>query len=244
MHLLGGLLELDGVDPLVVARVTDVVEVVVDTRAAGAFSLVGQREAANVAPVVVGPEEGNVLGDMEALFLVGLDFLVETPGLRDGGYVNLECVFDDGSLIGDKLFEHLQKGAEAKATLDLGIASSSHRHGEQAILGIGLGTKSTDTEVIIDRLVVEVVSPRALVVSPELVLTTHERLGVGRAEDNFVGIGERLVLGIISVVDGSPESGPEVVGAETEKQLADETPEFVCVTSRAVPGIGEVGAVI
>ena len=63
-HLLPGLLELDGIDPLVVARVAHVVKVVINTSPSRARGLVQQWQSANIAPVV------NV-GDMKALEKIG-----------------------------------------------------------------------------------------------------------------------------------------------------------------------------
>ena len=55
------------VDPLVRPRAAHVVEVVVDARAAGALALLGRRQAPDVAPVVVAPEQRHVVGHAHAL---------------------------------------------------------------------------------------------------------------------------------------------------------------------------------
>lgn len=244
LQLLGRLLELDGVDPLVVARVADVVEVVVDARAALALRLVGERQPAHVAPVVVGPQQRDALGDVEALLLVLLDFLVQAPGLRHGMDVNLEHLLDDGLLVVHQLLEHEEQGIEAQAALDLGVAGAAHGHGPQAVTRVGLGAAGADAEVLVDGLIVEVVGPRAVVVGAELVLSAHHGLGVRGAEHDLVGVGERLRLGVVGVDHVAPERGPEVVGAQAEDELEDETVELVGVAGGAVPGVGEVGAAV
>ena len=77
VHLLPDFGDGVGVEPFVVAWAADVVEVIVDAGAAGAFALFRRGETAEVAPVVVAPEEGDVVGDAHAFFVVALDFLVE-----------------------------------------------------------------------------------------------------------------------------------------------------------------------
>ena len=81
VHLLPDLGDGNGVEPLVGARIADVVEVVVDARAAGALAFVGRRQAAEVAPVVVAPEQGDVVGHAHAVLVVFLHLLVERPDL-------------------------------------------------------------------------------------------------------------------------------------------------------------------
>ena len=55
VHLLGRLAQLDGVDPLVVANVTDVVEVVVHAGTTGPTALCLCRKPSHVAPVIISP---------------------------------------------------------------------------------------------------------------------------------------------------------------------------------------------
>lgn len=70
MHLLPGLGKLDGVDPLVISRVTDVVEVVVHARIAFTVDFVRDRETLNIAAIVIAPEKSDVVGDLHSLLVV------------------------------------------------------------------------------------------------------------------------------------------------------------------------------
>ena len=56
MHLFPDLRNRIRVNPLIVARTADVIEVIIDARAATALALFGCWQAADVAPVVVAPE--------------------------------------------------------------------------------------------------------------------------------------------------------------------------------------------
>src|SRR5690606_23176813 len=109
-HLLPGALDLGGVDPLVVARAADVVEVVVHAVAAGApAGRIGQ--AADVAPVVVGEQHGHVVGHAHALVVVVLHFLVQRPHLRRFPGRAAGDVGDDLALVGHDPFEQGGDGA-------------------------------------------------------------------------------------------------------------------------------------
>src|SRR5687767_10781431 len=61
VHLLSSLLQLNGVDPLVISWVADIVEMVVYSCASHAVRLILERQSANVAPVVVSPEQSDIV---------------------------------------------------------------------------------------------------------------------------------------------------------------------------------------
>ena len=106
------------VDPLVVARTADVVEVIVDAEPARPVSVRRGRQAANVAPVVVGEEQRDVVGHAHALVVVVLHFLIERPELRRLRRILLRHVGDDLPLVGDDLLEQI----------DVALAVRRHRH--------------------------------------------------------------------------------------------------------------------
>ena len=73
-----------GVDPAVIGRSAVVVEVIVDTRATRTFAFLGGGKAADVPVIVFSPEQGDVVGSVQASGLVVvLDFLVKAPHLRE-----------------------------------------------------------------------------------------------------------------------------------------------------------------
>src|SRR5208283_6020744 len=111
VHLLPDLGDGNGVEPLVGARIADIIEVVVNSGAAGALALVRRGQATNISPVVVAPEQGHVVGNAHALLVVFLDFFVERPVLRDGSNVFIHVAGDDRALVGDNLLEQCDVGA-------------------------------------------------------------------------------------------------------------------------------------
>jgi hypothetical protein len=76
MHLLPCLRKLDGVDPLVVSRVANIIEVVVDAGVTLSADLAGNRKALDIAAVVVTPEDRHIVGDLHSLLIVPSDFLM------------------------------------------------------------------------------------------------------------------------------------------------------------------------
>src|SRR5690606_39165578 len=124
-HLLPRAFDLGGVEPLVVARTADVIEVVVDAVTAGALrGRIGQ--ATDVAPVVVGEQQRHVVGHAHALVVVVLHFLVERPDLRrvlDGLAGDLG---DDPALVGNDALEQGGGGFLAHRL----VAVAAHAQGD------------------------------------------------------------------------------------------------------------------
>ena len=107
IHLLPGLFDLDGVEPFVVARPADIVEVIVDAVAALTLRA-GRRQPANLSPVVVREQQDDVVRDFHAAIVVVLHFLVERPDLRRSlGRLAGDCS-DDATLVGD---DGLERGS-------------------------------------------------------------------------------------------------------------------------------------
>ena len=75
VHLLPCLLQLNRIDPFVVARGTNIVEMIIYTRTACTTRLVGKWQSLVVAPVVVSPYQRNLIWDAQALLEVPSNFL-------------------------------------------------------------------------------------------------------------------------------------------------------------------------
>jgi len=73
--LLPGLYKLDGVDPFVVSRTANVVEVVVDTSTTCAVHLARSRNTDQVARIVVRPQKRDVIRNFHTTLIVGQHFL-------------------------------------------------------------------------------------------------------------------------------------------------------------------------
>jgi hypothetical protein len=72
---------------------------VVNASATGAPAFIGSGEAANIAPVIITPEQSDVVGNAHSLFVILLDFLVEGPILRDFLQVGIHLVGEDFALV-------------------------------------------------------------------------------------------------------------------------------------------------
>src|SRR5258708_715668 len=105
-----------GVYPFIVAGSADIVEMIVQAIAACSRFFTEGGQFADVAPVVVAEQEGDIIGDAHALIIIILYLLVKGPGLR-GGFGRLAGYFlDDGALIADDLFKQGD------------VATFGHRH--------------------------------------------------------------------------------------------------------------------
>ena len=82
VHLLPDLGNGIGIEPLIGAWAADIVEVVIDAGTAGTLALARGGQAAQVAPIVVGPEQRDVVGYAHALVVIALHLLIERPVLR------------------------------------------------------------------------------------------------------------------------------------------------------------------
>jgi hypothetical protein len=147
-HLLVRLLDRRRLDPLVVAGVADVVDVVVDASTAGTVALRGDRYATDIAPatrrsasnhcfglykglLVVGPEKGDVVRDGHALLIVALNLRVQAPDLRNHGAVGgAEHVSEDRTLIFDNTLEQGQ--VERRTKSDCTKNQPSERTGRES----------------------------------------------------------------------------------------------------------------
>ena len=72
----------DGVDPLVVPRPPDVVEVIIDAGTAGTLSFRFRGQAPDISPIVISPEQRNIVRNAQTGGVVFLHFLVQAPELR------------------------------------------------------------------------------------------------------------------------------------------------------------------
>ena len=78
-----------GIEPLIRSRAADIVEVIINSCAAAAFSFFCCRQPPDIAPVIVAPEQRHIVRHAHAFVVVTLHFLVEGPNLRIGGDVGV-----------------------------------------------------------------------------------------------------------------------------------------------------------
>ena len=228
VHLLPGLLDLRGVDPLVVARPTDIVEVVVHAEPTGPLQA-GGRQAADLAPVVVGKQQGHVVGHGHAVVIVVLHFLVQRPHLRRVLRRAAGDLGDDAPLVGH---HRLQQG-DRRALAHRLVAVATHADGDQAVETAPIllrlrprhhpldaaapkGTKL----VAVARVVPGAAGDAVIGVAVPFVVRARHRLVVRGAHHHAHLVGQHRVSRVV-VVEGMrrPHGRPQGVALEAQQQV-------------------------
>jgi hypothetical protein len=191
--------QLVGVDPLVVAPAADVVVVVVEAVAAAARGQVAVGQLADVAPVVVGEDDGDVIGRAQALVPVALDLLVQGPHLRNAR-LRARLLGDDPALGGEDALHQLDAVAVGEA--DVAVAAHAERH--DALEALVAHAPDAVAPVRLDRVGVAAEAPLAVAavrvvarrgVAVPLLDAAHHRGLVRGAHDDAVGLAVAWLAG-------------------------------------------------
>ena len=189
---------------------------------------------ADIAPVVVGEEDGHVVRDAEAEVVILLDLLIQGPYLRPfrggppGHFANdLPLVLDNGFQEFDvvRLLAFLAQG---------GVAVPAHADGDE-VLRI-LGALDTFREELGEHFLVRGIVPGAAGTAspgPFLMVPCH-RLVMGRAHDDAHLVGRAAILGIVGVEGPSPHRRPHKVGPQAQQELENARVEAVVAVVRPV----------
>ena len=105
VHLLPNLRQGHSIEPFVIPRPADVIQVIINARAAFAFALPVGRQTANVSPIVIAPQERHVIRHAHTALVVSLHFLVKRPNLRHFRDVRVNYLTDQPALVADNPFE-------------------------------------------------------------------------------------------------------------------------------------------
>ena len=210
IHLLPHLGDLGDIQPFVRTWAADVVEVVVDAGAAAALAFLKRRQTADIAPVIVAPEQQHVVRDAHALLVVVLNFLVQRPQLRHLLRFLLELLPDDRTLVADDLLQQVDVGVFRHRL----VAVAAHRHRDHLFV-IARVAQALGPEVTQD-VAVAMVIPRSLAVALPLLLRPHHRFVVGRAHHDAHRVGELAVFLVVVIERRVPHGRPQVVGAHAE----------------------------
>ena len=213
---------------------------VVDARTPGAALFCGGGQAAEVAPVVVAPEQSDVVRHPHAALIVALHLFVERPALRYPREVRQDEVPNHLPLIRHDAFKQrdtfsLRHGLIAVAAHaqrnDLfkvpGALQSLCPEGEQ--FGVVLGI---------------IPGMRPVAGAAPLFPGTHHRLMVRSAHDDAVFVSELGVERVVRSKGIVPHRGPKIVGFQPQQQFEHirveavvEAPEFLFGPARQRGGL-------
>ncbi len=184
-----------GAQPQIVVRPAPVGEVIIDAGAARPPGLFGGGEATDIAVIVVRPHQGNVVRHFQAGVIGLLQFMI--------GDIDL------GHLAGGLVVDLAQDVAlQADDILQDGLA---FRHGGRALHGAVVQAAQADgIDVVVAADLADALAPiveYGLTVLGEVEraffrfvpfaqVVAHHRFGVGRADDDGIGVGEWRIGGI------------------------------------------------
>src|SRR5690606_25100244 len=114
-------------------------------------------QLAHVAPVVVGEDHRDVVGDAQPAVPVPLDLLVERPDLRGGGRVLAGDLAEDLALLGDDAAHQL----DAVAVRQADVAVPAHADGHDALEVLVDHPLDAVPPVLLDGVAVAAVAPLA-----------------------------------------------------------------------------------
>ena len=216
VHLLPDFRNRIGVDPLVVTRAAHVVEMVVDPRPAGALAFVRSRQAADVAPIVVAPQQRHVVGHTHALFVVRLHFFIECPCLRDLGDVGIDVLRQNLPLIGHDLLQQLHVFIQVGAAHGH-VPVAAHADGGHA-LEILVALYALGPEIFQHVGILGVV-PHARAVPRPFLLCPQHRLVVRSAHHHAVIVSRLGIQRIVFVEGVVPHRRPHKVALQAKHQF-------------------------
>ncbi len=179
---------------------------VIDARAAAALLLRRRGQPPQVAPVVVGPQQRDVVRHAHALFVVGLDFFVERPHLRHLLQIGIDGLLQDLPLIGDDLLH--QRDIVAGGHRRIVVAPHSQRD-HFLIIPVALHAAAPE---LIDAHRIGGVIPRAIAWLP-LLLGAHHRLLVRGAHHNAIFVRQLRVQRIVRNKGVVPHGRPQEIRA-------------------------------
>ncbi len=203
---------------------------VIHTPTALTSELLGSRQTAHIAPIIVREENHHIVRHAQALVVVLLHLLIECPHLRGLLGRALCHLADDAALILDHTLQKLDIGLLAHRL----VAIATHTDRNQVLRTFG--ALDTLAEELVNHTAVGLVVPSAIfatLAGPLLVVTGHRFVVRGSHHDSHF-IGQAAVLGIIGIEGPPPHGRPEEITAQTENQLKDPLVETVVAIIGAV----------
>ena len=205
VHLLPHARHRIGVEPLVVAGVADIIEMVIDAVPARA-AIARRGQPPDIAPIVVRKQQRHVVRDAHPLVVIILHLLVERPDLRRLGGGAAGRLGDDPPLVGDDAFEKRDRGPLGHRHVAVAAHADRHR-----ILGCSASGDPRAPERAQPLGVRRIIPGASALALPFDVRTLH-RLVMRRAEDDAHRPGQWCRGGIVLPQGFAPHRRPQEIG--------------------------------
>ena len=207
-----------GAEPEIRKRTAEIGNMVIDPEAPGAFSLGRRGEVADVAEIVVGPDDRDVVRHAQSLPVEIEDFLVGTEHLGHALDLGFHALGEHCALVGKDFSQNVDAFKIAFRALDGAVMDAAHAQridvfittvGAHAFLPIGAHAFAVGDVVVV-----------GLGRSPFADIVAEHGFGMRRAHDNAVIVGERGVPRVgIERLGAGMHRRPERVGFEPEQQF-------------------------
>ena len=175
--------------------------------------VVGARQFADITPVVVAEQQGDIVRHAHTLVIIILYFLVQRPGLGCSRWV-FACDFcDDGALIGDDLFEE----SDVAAFRHRLVPVAPHADRDDAFVVVHVDDAFCPETV--QHRCIRLVVPGTGAISFPFLLGPEHGLVVGGAHDDAIFGCEDGIFRVIIVEGITPHRRPEVIGFEAQQEF-------------------------
>ena len=210
VHLLPHFCNRNRVEPLVGARISDVIEMIINSGAPTALTFVSGWQPAEIAPIVVAPEQSHIVWNPHAVLVILLHFLVERPELGNFRHVRIHMIGDDLPLVGHDPFQQIHVGRHVAPFHHRHVAIAPHADGHHAfIVLVALGTLRPE---LAENFGIGRVVPGSSAVTLPLLLRAQHRLVVRGPHHDAIFVGQLRVQRIILVESVVPHGRPKIVG--------------------------------
>ena len=210
VHLLPHFCNRNRVEPLVGARISDVIEMIVNAGASTALLFVSGWQPAEIPPIVITPEQSHIVWNSHAMLVVLLHFLVERPELGNFRHVWIHVIGDDFALVGHDPFQQIHVGRDVAPFHHGHVAIATHADGHDAfIVLVALGALRPE---LTENCGIGRVVPGSGAVPLPLLLRAQHRLVVRGPHHDAIFVGQLRVQRIILVESVVPHGRPKIVG--------------------------------
>ncbi len=192
---------------------------IINARAAAALAFLGGRQAADIAPIILGPEQRHVVRHTHPGVVKIHDFLVETPELRHLGHVGIDFLGDDFPLHVHDFFE--QRHVRLRPAVGhRRVVRAAQTDGDDALIHF-VAPDAFAPESLEDIRLLGVVptAQRFLITAIPFLLRPQHRLLMRSAHHDAVFIRQHRIVRVVFVEGVVPHRRPEIITLQPQNQL-------------------------